>query len=136
MKAIKFLATGIIFGIIMIKSEVASWYRWQEMFRFESFHIFGIILSAVAVGTTGIAIIKKLRIRDVYGKAIVIPDKAKSFYRYAFGGFIFGIGWALAGCPGVHYALAGFGQYMILLALFSAVMGTWIYGALRTKLPH
>lgn len=136
MKTIKFIATGIVFGIILTKSEMISWYRWQEMFRFESFHLFGIMLSAVITGAAGIAAIKKFRIRDISGKAIIIPDKARSFYRYAIGGFIFGAGWALAGCPGAHFALIGHGYVMILPALFSAVMGTWLYGAIHSKLPH
>lgn len=136
MKTIKFIATGIVFGIILTKSELISWYRWQEMFRFESFHLFGIMLSAVATGAAGIALIKKFHIRDINGEVIVIPDKTRSFYRYAIGGFIFGAGWALAGCPGAHYALTGHGYAMVLIALLSAILGTWLYGVVYTKLPH
>ena len=136
MKTIKFMATGVIFGIILTKSEMIAWYRWQEMFRFENFQLYGVMFSAVVAGAVGIAVIKKFRIRDIYGKEIIIPDKTRSFYRYAIGGFIFGAGWALAGCPGAHYTLTGHGHVMVLMALLSAILGTWLYGVVYTKLPH
>lgn len=136
MKFAKFLLAGILFGFILTKSELISWYRWQEMFRFESFHLFGIMFSSVAFGALGIALIKKFNIPDIHGRPIVIADKKKSFYRYAIGGFIFGLGWAIAGCPGAHYAMIGHGYVMFIFILLSAVSGTYAYGLLQRWLPH
>ena len=106
------------------------------MFRFGSFHLFGIMFIAVAFGALGIALIKKFNIPDIYGRPIVFVDKKKSFYRYAIGGFIFGLGWAMAGCPGVHYTMIGHGYVMFALILLSAVLGTYAYGVLQRWLPH
>jgi hypothetical protein len=136
MKFVKFLLSGAVYGFILTKSEVISWYRWQEMFRFENFHVFGLIFISVAVGALGIALIKRFNIPDIYSRPIVIPDKKKSFYRYAIGGFIFGVGWAMAGCPGAHYAMIGHGYVMFALILLSAVLGTYVYGVLQRRLPH
>ena len=137
MKQIKFLLAGTLFGIIMFKSEAASWYRIQEMFRFQDFHMYGIIGSALVIGVLMIQFIKRYKIKSAYGETIVIPDKEKSFSRYAYGGIIFGLGWALAGaCPGPMFTLIGAGFYPILVVVFFAVLGTWAYGILAPKLPH
>lgn len=136
MKYLKYLVVGSLFGIILTKTEMISWYRWQELFLFDSFRIVGIILSAVTFGAIGIAIIKKLKLNDIYGNSIQIESKKMSRYRYPIGGFIFGLGWALVGCPGVHYTLIGQGVVSIFIVLFSALLGTFIYGAFRTRLPH
>jgi len=136
MKFAKFLFAGILFGFILTKSELISWYRWQEMFRFESFRLFGIMFSSVAFGALGIALIKKFNIPDIHGHPIVFVDKKKRFYRYAIGGFIFGLGWAMASCPGAHYAMIGHGYVMFVLVLLSAVLGTYTYGLLQRWLPH
>lgn len=136
MKYIKYLLVGILFGIVLTKSEAVSWYRIQEMFRFQSFHMYGIIGSAIAVAMTSILIIKKFNIPSLSGEAINIPDK--QFNKGSIiGGTIFGMGWALAGaCPGPLYALVGSGYAIILVVLFSALLGTWVYSFLKPRLPH
>lgn len=136
MKYIKYLLVGILFGIVLTKSEAVSWYRIQEMFRFQSFHMYGIIGSAIVVAMTSILIIKKYKIPALNGEAINIPDK--QFNKGSIiGGTIFGMGWALAGaCPGPLYALIGSGYSIILVVLFSALLGTWVYSFLKPRLPH
>ena len=137
MKQLKFILLGVFFGILFTKSEVISWYRIQEMFRFESFHMYGIIGSAVVLGALGTALIKRWRLKDLYGNRIVLQDKARTWPRYLIGGTIFGLGWALTGaCPGPMFALVGAGHPVFLVVIFSAIAGTWAYGALRDKLPH
>jgi len=137
MRQLLFLFIGIIFGITMDKSEAASWFRIYEMFQFKSFHMYGIIGSALAIGVLMIQLIKRYKIKSVFGETIIIPDKDKSFSRYAFGGIIFGLGWGLAGaCPGPIFTLIGAGFYSILVVLFFAVLGTWVYGRIANKLPH
>ena len=137
MKYLKFLLIGIIFGIVMFKSEAASWFRIYEMFRFESFHMYGIIGSALIIGVLGTWLIKKYQLRSIDGKPIRLTPKNKSFSRYMYGGIIFGLGWALAGsCPGPIYTLIGAGYVPILVVLLGALIGTFIYGLLRNKLPH
>ena len=137
MRQIYFLFIGILFGIIMFKSEAASWFRIYEMFQFQSFHMYGIIGSALAIGVLMIQLIKRYKIKSVFGETIIIPDKDKSFSRYAYGGIIFGLGWGLAGaCPGPIFTLIGAGFYSILVVLFFAVLGTWVYGRIANKLPH
>jgi uncharacterized membrane protein YedE/YeeE len=137
MKFIKFIGTGILFGIIMSKSEAVSWYRIQEMFHFQSFHMFGIIGSAVAIGIILIQVIKRFKLKDFYGNPIIIPDKKRSFWRYILGGTIFGLGWALTGaCPGPLFVLVGQGYWVIALVIVSAVLGTFVYGLVKDKLPH
>ena len=124
-------------GIVMSKSEVISWYRIYEMFRFESFHMYGIIGSAVAVGVIGVALIKKYKLKDLSGKPIEFHDKEKSIARYLIGGTIFGLGWAMTGaCPGPMFVLLGYGVYAIAIVIASAILGTFLYGLLRSKLPH
>lgn len=136
-KVFIYLVVGFFFGIIMYKSEAASWFRIYEMFRFESFHMYGIIGTALFFGIIFIQLIKRKKIKSIDGSPIVIPDKEKSIYRYLLGGIIFGLGWALVGaCPGPMFTLVGAGFLPILIVIVSAVVGTFIYGLLKDKLPH
>ena len=137
MKLIKFLAAGIVFGIIMIKSEAFSWYRIQEMFRFQSFHMYGIIGTAVIIGAIGVAIIKKFNLKDINGEPIEFQPKEKFNYRYILGGTIFGLGWALTGaCPGPIFVTLGYGYISMLVVIVFALIGTYLYGLFQDKLPH
>ena len=137
MKALKFVLTGILFGIVMTKSEAISWYRIQEMFRFQSFHMFGIIGTAVAIGIIGVYLINKYKLKDIEGQSIVISTKDKGWKRALIGGIIFGLGWALTGaCPGPMFINVGAGYLVMLLVIFGAVLGTYIYGIVKVKLPH
>jgi uncharacterized membrane protein YedE/YeeE len=137
MKYIKFLSVGILFGIILSKAEVISWFRIYEMFRFESFHMYGIIGSAIATGIFSIALIKKTNMKDMFGKEITFNPKGKSVIRYLLGGSIFGLGWAMTGaCPGPMFILLGHGVYSILIVILFAIIGTFLYGILKDKLPH
>ncbi|WP_027078498.1 DUF6691 family protein [Maribacter antarcticus] len=137
MKFVKFFFVGIFFGIILTKSEAVSWYRIYEMFKFQSFHMYGIIGSAVLMSVCGIFLIKKFKLKSIAGRAIVVPSKEKSFTRYILGGTIFGLGWALAGaCPGPMFILLGAGIYPILIVILAAMAGTFVYGLIRHKLPH
>ena len=136
-KVFIYLVVGFFFGIIMYKSEAASWFRIYEMFRFESFHMYGIIGTALFFGIIFIQLIKRKKIKSIDGSPIVIPDKEKSIYRYLFGGIIFGLGWALVGaCPGPMFTLVGAGFLPVLIVIGSAIIGTFIYGVLKGKLPH
>ncbi|WP_276167708.1 DUF6691 family protein [Zobellia alginiliquefaciens] len=137
MKFLKFLFVGIFFGIVLVKSEAVSWYRIYEMFKFQSFHMYGIIGSAVVLGAISVWVIKKLKVKSIEGKEIDLPAKDKSFTRYILGGTIFGLGWALAGaCPGPMYILLGAGVFSMLIVIAAATLGTFAYGVLRSKLPH
>jgi uncharacterized membrane protein YedE/YeeE len=137
MKFIKFLILGIVFGIVMAKSEAISWFRIQEMFRFQAFHMYGIIGTAVALGVIGVALIKKFKIRDFRGNPIEFFPKEKSIVRYLLGGIIFGLGWALSGaCPGPMVVNIGYGFLSMVIVFFFALVGTYLYGAFRDKLPH
>jgi uncharacterized membrane protein YedE/YeeE len=132
----KYLAAGLLFGFILAKAEVISWFRIQEMFRLQSFHMYGVIGSAVAVGMISIWLIKKFNIKTIYGEPIRFAPK-KFNKGNIYGGLLFGFGWALTGaCPGPLYAQIGTGATVIVVTLFSAVAGTWTYGFLREKLPH
>ncbi|PSK93163.1 DUF6691 family protein [Taibaiella chishuiensis] len=133
---LKYLVIGILFGILFVKSEVISWFRIQEMFRFQSFHMYGVIGSAVAVGMVSVALIKKYRIRTIYGEPITFP--VKTFHKgQVVGGLIFGLGWALTGaCPGPLFAQIGTGATVVIVTLLSAIAGTWVYGRFRDRLPH
>lgn len=135
---LKYLAAGLFFGFVLVKSEVVSWFRIQEMFRFDSFHMYGIIGMAILVAMISLQIIKKYNVRDREGNPITIPPKdPKQVTRYLAGGTIFGLGWALTGaCPGPLFTLAGAGYSIMLVPIASAILGTWVYGALRPKLPH
>lgn len=136
MKLIKYLLLGIIFGFIIIKAEVVSWYRIQEMFRFQSFHMYGIIITAIVVGMTSILLIKKMKAKTINGEEIRIEPK-KFTWGIVIGGFIFGLGWAMTGaCPGPLFALTGAGIYVMAIGLLSAIAGTYVYGILSEKLPH
>jgi uncharacterized membrane protein YedE/YeeE len=136
MKNIKFLIYGIVFGIILTKAEVISWFRIQEMFRFQSFHMYGIIGSAVVVGAISILIIKKLKLKSFNGEEINFP--AKPYNKgLMLGGVLFGLGWALTGaCPGPIFAIIGNGYTVFIVTLIFATIGAWIYGLVREKLPH
>ena len=136
MKNVKFLFLGILFGIVLTKSEVISWFRIQEMFRFESIHMYGIIGLAILVGAVSIQLIKKLDLKTFYGEIIIFEHKP--FHKGAiYGGIIFGFGWALTGaCPGPLFALVGNGYSIILVSLLSAIFGTWVYGYYQNRLPH
>lgn len=137
MKYIKYLLVGTFFGIVLTKAEVVSWYRIYEMFRFDSFHMYGVIGSAVAVGILLVQLIKRTHIKSILGTDINIPPKTRSIARYLFGGIIFGLGWALTGlCPGPMFILVGHGVGVMLVVIASAVLGTFTYGLLRDKLPH
>ena len=137
MKFLKFLLVGIFFGIVLVKSEAVSWYRIYEMFKFQSVHMYGIIGSAVVLGVLFIWFIKKMKVKNIDGGNINIPDKDMSFVRYIIGGTIFGFGWALAGaCPGPMYILLGTGVFSMFIAIAAAIFGTFIYGVLKDKLPH
>ncbi|OYU79434.1 MAG: transporter [Flavobacterium sp. BFFFF1] len=137
MKALKYLVVGFIFGMVLTKSEAVSWYRIYEMFRFESFHMYGIIGVAVATGLVGIQWIKRSKAKDITGNPIVIQDKEKGSFRYWVGGLFFGLGWALVGsCPGPIFILIGAGFLPVLIVLVGALLGTFLYGVLKDKLPH
>ena len=137
MKYLKYLAIGILFGIIMTKSEAISWYRIQEMFRFQAFHMYGIIGSALAVGVIATQLIKRLQMKTMQCETIDIKDKSMSIPRYLFGGIIFGLGWALTGaCPGPMFTLIGNGYSVVIVLILGAMLGTYVYGLLRDRLPH
>lgn len=137
MDKFKFLALGIFFGIVLTKSQVISWFRIYEMFRFESFHMYGIIGSAVILGAIIVQFIKRTGKRDVNDQPIVLPPKKMSIVRYLAGGIIFGLGWALIGaCPGPLFALLGAGYWTIIIPIFAAILGTFLYGIMRNHLPH
>lgn len=137
MRSLAYLFIGIFFGIVMFKSEAASWFRIYEMFQFQSFHMYGIIGSALFLGVLGIQLIKRKNLKSFFGEKIVFTPKDKSFSRYMFGGVIFGLGWALAGaCPGPIFTLVGAGYLPILVVFTGALLGTFIYGIVRENLPH
>jgi uncharacterized protein len=137
MKLLKFLILGVVFGIVMAKSEAFSWYRIQEMFRFQAFHMYGIIGTAVVLGVIGVFLIKKFHIKDFYGNPITFYPKEKSIVRYLIGGTIFGLGWALSGaCPGPMVVNIGYGYLGMIIVFFFAIVGTYLYGYFKDKLPH
>lgn len=133
---LKYLLMGIVFGIILVKSEVVSWFRIQEMFRLQSFHMYGVIGSAVITGIISVWLIKKFNIKTINGEQIEFPNK-KFSKGQVYGGLLFGFGWAITGaCPGPLFALIGSGFTVTIVTLLSAVAGTWFYGLIRKKLPH
>lgn len=137
MKGLPYLIIGTFFGIVMYKSEAASWFRIYEMFNFQSIHMYGLMGSALAVGVLMVQYIKRKSVKDISNQPIVIANKDKSISRYLIGGIIFGLGWALAGaCPGPMFVLAGAGYLPILIVILGALLGTWFYGLLKDKLPH
>lgn len=137
MKAIKFILTGVLFGIVLTKSEAVSWYRIQEMFRFQSIFMYGIMGTAVLSGIIVIAIIKKYRLKDLSGQPIEFKAKDRRWKKYLIGGSIFGMGWALTGaCPGPVFILLGQGYTVMIMVIMGALAGTFIYGLLRNRLPQ
>ena len=137
MKTIKYILTGVVFGIIMTKSEAVSWYRIQEMFRFQSIWMYGIIGTAVITGIILVAAIKKYRLKDIRGARILFDAKDRRWKKYLFGGSIFGMGWALTGaCPGPIFVLLGQGYWVMLMVIAGALAGTLAYGLLRDYLPQ
>ena len=136
MKNIKYLLIGLFFGIVLVKSQVISWFSIQEMFRLQAFHMYGIIGSAIVVGMISILIIKQFRIKTLAGEEVIIQPK-KFSWGNVYGGLIFGLGWAVTGaCPGPLFAQIGSGFLVTAVTLLSAIAGTWVYGLLRDKLPH
>jgi uncharacterized protein len=137
MKGLKYITAGILFGIIMAKSEAISWYRIQEMFRFQSFHMYGIIGTAVVLGVIAVYLIKKYKIRDTQGNVIAFQDKDRTWPRYILGGTIFGLGWALTGaCPGPMFVNVGYGYWAMFIVIFGSLIGTYLYGLFQKKIPH
>jgi uncharacterized protein len=133
---IKYLLLGIVFGIVFIKAEIISWFRIQEMFRLHSFHMYGVIGTAVAVGMLSIFLIKKLEIKTLSGEPITISHKPYN-KGIILGSILFGFGWATTGaCPGPLFAEVGSGYWAVGVTLLSALAGTWVYGAIRDYLPH
>jgi len=137
MKNISFLSIGVLFGIIMYKSEAISWFRIQEMFRFQSFHMYGIIGMAVTMGIIIHLFIRNGKIKDVYGQVVSVPDKPNTMIASILGGTIFGLGWAITGaCPGPLYVLLGAGYGIVIVIIIAAVFGAYLFGVVRSKLPH
>ncbi len=137
MRTLIYLLIGILFGITIFKSEAASWFRIYEMFKFESFQMYGIIGSALLIGIIVVQTIKRFQINSFYGDKITFAPKTKTFNRYLLGGIIFGLGWALAGaCPGPMFTLIGVGYMPILIAIGTSIVGTFLYGLLKDKIPH
>ncbi|GAB3339508.1 YeeE/YedE thiosulfate transporter family protein [Marivirga atlantica] len=137
MKFLKYLFVGLIFGITLAKAEVISWFRIYEMFRFQSFHMYGVIGSAILIGIILIQFIKRNNVKSLDGEPINIKPKQFSIPRYLIGGIIFGLGWAMTGaCPGPMFILLGNGIGVISVVILSAVLGTYVYGLVRNKLPH
>ena len=137
-KYLPYLLAGVMFGFVLVKAEAASWYRIQEMFHFQSFHMFGIMFSAIATGLLSVQVIRLIgRHRSLDGQMIEIPNKPAGKSQYVYGGLIFGLGWGLIGlCPGPVFALAGMGSIGALAVLAGALHGTWLHGALKDKVPH
>ena len=136
MNNLKYLLVGLFFGIVQVKSQVLSWFRIQEMFRLQSFYMFGVIGSAVVTGLLSVQLIRVLGLKTLKGDPVIIPKK-KFHWGNVLGGLIFGFGWAITGaCPGPLYALIGSGYWVVVITLLSAIAGTWVYGLVREKLPH
>lgn len=133
---LKYLAVGVVFGIVFVKAEIISWFRIQEMFHLQSFHMYGVIGTAVVVGMVSVWLIKRFRIKTIHGEEIHFHPK-KFNKGQVFGGVTFGLGWAMTGaCPGPLFAQIGMGSFVIAIVLLSAIAGTWVYGYFRDKLPH
>jgi uncharacterized protein len=138
MQYLKYLIFGTLFGFILIRAEVISWFRIQEMFRFHDFHMYGVIGSAILIGMISILLIRKYNAKDIHGNPITIePKDSSQVYRYTIGGLLFGFGWALTGaCPGPIFALIGSGISVFAVILASALAGTYVYGYFQNQLPH
>lgn len=133
---LKYTLIGLLFGILFVKAEIISWFRIQEMFRLQSFHMYGVIGSAVITGAISVWLIKKFKIKTLQGESIIFHPKAFNKGQ-VYGGLLFGLGWAITGaCPGPLYAQIGIGSTVIIITLLSAIAGTWVYGSIREKLPH
>ena len=133
---IKYAIVGLLFGIVFTKAEIISWFRIQEMFRLQSFHMYGVIGSAIAVGMLSVWLIQRFQIKTIYGEPITFHPK-KFNKGQVYGGLIFGLGWALTGaCPGPLFAQIGTGAVAVVVVLLSAIAGTWVYGYFRERLPH
>lgn len=136
MKLFKYLVLGMLFGILLVKAEVISWFRIQEMFRLQSFHMYGVIGSAVVTGILSLFLIRKFNIRTISGEPIVVAPKVFTKGNI-YGGVLFGLGWAVTGaCPGPLFAQVGAGYTVVVVTLASAILGTWVYGLIKDKLPH
>ena len=132
----KYLAVGIVFGIVFVKAEIISWFRIQEMFRLQSFHMYGVIGTAVVVGAISVFLIKKFKVKTIHGEEITFTNK-KFNKGQIYGGLIFGLGWAVTGaCPGPLFAQLGTGVIAISVVILSSIAGTWVYGKFREQLPH
>ncbi len=137
MKFIKYLMIGIVFGITLTKAEIISWFRIYEMFKFQSFHMYGVIGSAIVFGIIFVQIIKRFKLNAIDGQPIVFNPKQMSIPRYLIGGIIFGLGWAMTGaCPGPLFILMGNGVGVIIVVIAAALLGTYTYGLIKDKLPH
>ena len=137
MKTLKYILVGFVFGMVLTKSEAVSWYRIYEMFLFQSFHMYGIIMVAIATGVIGLQIIKRKQLKNADGEIIQIAEKEKGSFRYWIGGLFFGLGWALVGaCPGPIFILLGAGFLPVIFILIGALFGTFIYGLIKDNLPH
>ena len=137
MKTLKYILVGFVFGMVLTKSEAVSWYRIYEMFLFQSFHMYGIIMVAIATGVIGLQIIKRKQLKNADGEIIQIAEKEKGSFRYWIGGLFFGLGWALVGaCPGPIFILLGAGFLPVIFILIGALLGTLIYGLIKDNLPH
>lgn len=136
MKNIKYLIAGVFFGIVLVKAQVISWFRIQEMFQLTSFHMYGVIGTAVVTGIISLQLFKRFNIKTITGEPVMV--KPKTFDKgQIFGGLIFGLGWAITGaCPGPLFAQIGMGFTVVGVTLLSALAGTWVYGAIQSKLPH
>lgn len=133
---LKYAAVGLLFGITFVKAEIVSWYRIQEMFRLESFHMYGVIGTAVVIGALSVFIIKRFNLKTIHGESISFDNKTFNKGQI-IGGLIFGLGWAMTGaCPGPLFAQIGSGAFVIVVTLISAIAGTWVYGYFRERLPH
>ena len=133
---IKYVVPGMLFGLVLVKAEIVSWYRIQEMFRFQSFHMYGVIGSAVVTGVICVQLIKRFGIKTSQGEPVVLL-KREFHWGNVIGGLLFGLGWALTGaCPGPLYAQIGSGFFTVIITLISAIGGTWVYGYLQRRLPH
>ena len=136
MKNIKYLLVGTIFGIVFVKAEIISWFRIQEMFRLQSFFMYGVIGTAVVVGIISIWLIKRFKVKTLSGETITFQDK-KFHKGHIYGGLLFGIGWAITGaCPGPLFGQIGSGFLVVILTLLSAIAGTWVYGYFEKRIPH
>jgi uncharacterized membrane protein YedE/YeeE len=133
---LKYSLVGVLFGVVFIKAEIISWFRIQEMFRLQSFHMYGVIGTAVVVGAISVFLIKKFKVKTIHGEAITFSDK-KFNKGQIIGGLCFGFGWAMTGaCPGPLFAQVATGAFAVLVVIASATLGTWVYGKFRDNLPH